>query len=91
MANLPLLVFPQPEDANRDREFGGASQFHRPTPGRQGERLGPKLDSLRQAFEARRVEVQQTASGIDPEQVLVIETVGSVEDFRRLDEQDAKE
>lgn len=81
MATLPLLIFPQPQDANRDQGHSRAPEFHRPTVSRQGERLGPKLESLQRAFEARRVEIQQSTSGIDPEQVLVIETVGSVEDF----------
>lgn len=36
---------------------------------------------LRDAFETRRIEIQSNMMGIDPEQVLVIETVGSVKDF----------
>ncbi|MDA1054768.1 MAG: S8 family peptidase [Planctomycetota bacterium] len=39
------------------------------------------LSALRQAFDARAVEIQQTAVGIDPEQVIVIETIGSIENF----------
>lgn len=36
---------------------------------------------LQAAFAARRVEVQSNTTGIDPEQVLVIETIGNVENF----------
>jgi hypothetical protein len=48
---------------------------------RQGQRLSPMFNQLQAAFDARRVEVQQNTAGIDPEQVLVIETIGSVENF----------
>lgn len=39
------------------------------------------FNQLQAAFEARRVELQQNTAGIDPEQVLVIETIGSVDNF----------
>jgi len=39
------------------------------------------FNQLQAAFEARRVEIQQNTAGIDPEQVLVIETIGSVDNF----------
>jgi len=39
------------------------------------------FNQLQAAFSARRVEIQQNTAGIDPEQVLVIETVGSVDNF----------
>ncbi|MDD7984370.1 S8 family peptidase [Lentisphaera marina] len=54
---------------------------HRPSLGRQSQRLTPILQQLQASFDARSVEIQQTASGIDPEQVLVIETVGNITDF----------
>ncbi|MEN6356536.1 MAG: S8 family peptidase [Armatimonadota bacterium] len=41
------------------------------------------FNKLQTAFDTRRVEMQQTTAGIDPEQVLVIETIGSVENFAR--------
>jgi len=39
------------------------------------------FNQLQAAFEARRVEIQQNTAGIDPEQVLVIEIIGSVDNF----------
>jgi len=39
------------------------------------------FDQLQATFNARRVEIQQTTAGIDPEQVLVIEIIGSVDKF----------
>lgn len=55
--------------------------MHKPTAQRQWERLSPLFGQLQAAFGARRVELQQTSAGTDPEQVLVIETIGGVEDF----------
>ena len=81
MPERPLLVFPEPDEAPRSNLGGGGGSVRRPPHGRQGQRLSPRLNQLQQAFEARRVEVQQTTAGIDPEQVLVIETIGSIKDF----------
>lgn len=81
MANRPLLLFPSPELASKSSLPHGGGKFHKPSPTRQGERLFPVFTQLQMAFNARRVEVQQTMVGIDPEQVLVIETIGSIENF----------
>lgn len=81
MPNRPLLLFPAPERADRGRLPSGFGQTHKPSHGRQGERVSPIFAQLQAAFNARQVELQQTAAGVDPEQVLVIETVGNIEDF----------
>lgn len=89
MPDRPLLLFPTPETADRSKGRGFPTRVHRPSHGRQGQRLSPMFTELQTEFNARRVELQQTAAGADPEQVLVIETIGSVEDFanavRRID------
>ncbi len=81
MPEHPLLLFPTPEIANRSKGPGFPSQVHKPSHSRQGQRLSPMFSLLQTEFNARRVELQQTASGVDPEQVLVIETIGSIENF----------
>lgn len=81
MAERPLLLFPTPVTADRTKGRGFPGRVHRPTHGRQGERLSPIFGQLQAAFNARRVELQQTAAGADPEQVLVIEVIGSIENF----------
>lgn len=48
---------------------------------RQRQRIGPRLDELEAAFEAKRVRMQTTAAGLVPEEVLVLETAGTIEDF----------
>lgn len=81
MAELPLLLFPSPEVASKTPGHGFGGNLNRPTAARQGQRLNPVFQQLQNSFNARSVELQQTPTGIDPEQVLVIETVGNVEDF----------
>jgi len=81
MPERPLLLFPAPDTADWSRRPPRFPRIHRPSLGRQGQRLSPLFTQLQTEFNARRVELQQTAAGTDPEQVLVIETVGGVENF----------
>ena len=81
MPERPLLLFPMPESADRSNLGGGGGRPHLPTHHRQGERLAPKFTQLQEAVRSRNVEIQQAMTGIDPEQVLVMETIRSVEDF----------
>lgn len=81
MAERPLLLFPQPEEASRANLGGGSANIPLPTHSRQGERVSPMFHELWKAFETRRVEILRTTTGIDPEQTIVIETIGSVEGF----------
>ena len=81
MPEHPLIVFPKPEAASRSNLPSGGGGFRRPSHDRQGQRLTPLFNQLQDAFNARRVEVQQAITGADPEQVLVIETLGAVENF----------
>ena len=81
MPERPLLLFPTPDTAEWSRQRPSFPRIHRPSLGRQGERLSPMFTRLQEDFEAQRVELQQSAAGADPEYVLVIETIGSVENF----------
>ncbi|MCK5655186.1 MAG: S8 family peptidase [Candidatus Aureabacteria bacterium] len=81
MVARPLLIFPAPELASKSKLGGGPGKIHRPTHTRQGQRLSPLFAQLQQAVDNRRLEIQRTMAGIDPEQVLVIETIGSIENF----------
>ncbi len=81
MTDYPLLVLPLPAPATADPGHGGPSRFYRPTIERQRLRIGPKFNSLSTVFEAKRLKLQQTAPGENPELVLVIETIGPVDDF----------
>lgn len=81
MPERPLLLFPTPQPADRTKQKRQFGSVHKPNVTRQGQRLSPMFNQLQAAFEARRVEIQQNTAGIDPEQVLVIETIGSVDNF----------
>lgn len=83
MPERPLLLFPTPERAERSKPRGGAKKFQKPPFSRQNERISPQFTQLQAAFDARRVEIQRTAIGVDPEMVLVLETVGSLRDFAK--------
>lgn len=81
MPERPLLLFPTPQLADRTKQTPSFGRVHKPNVTRQGQRLSPLFNQLQVAFEARRVEILQNTVGIDPEQVLVIETIGSVDNF----------
>lgn len=81
MPERPLLLFPTPQPADRTKQKPQFGRVHKPNVTRQGQRLSPMFNQLQVAFEARRVEIQQNTAGIGPEQVLVIETIGSVDNF----------
>ena len=82
MAERPLLIFPEPQQANRSAlGSGGGDNFTGPTHSRQGERVTLQLTRLQDAFDRRTAEVLASPDGIDPSQVIVIETVGSVSGF----------
>ena len=80
--NFPLLFFPfsTPDVKVAKRRFV-QPRFSSPDAARQRERMGPVFQELCDAIEARRIHLQEGADGIDPKAVLVLETVGSVDDF----------
>lgn len=81
-AGLPLLVLPIPRSADRTRAPGRpSSRPHVPSAERQAQRLSPKFQALTRAFESHRVDLLTEVAGAEPEQVLVLETVGAVEGF----------
>lgn len=82
MPERPLLVLPIPtEAARRTQKPVPVSKPHLPARERQAERLEPRFSVLQQAFEAKRARLSTEAVGLIPEEVIVFETVGSVNDF----------
>ncbi|SDX70934.1 Subtilase family protein [Lysobacter enzymogenes] len=81
--HYPLLLFPSRAKAERSKLGGGAGGVNVPGIDRQRARIAPQLATLQQAFEAKRIQLQQTAPLENPELVLVLEVVGSVADFAR--------
>jgi hypothetical protein len=81
-AELPLLILPAPgEPEKRAGKTGGGGAPRVPDRSRQAQRLDPKYVALQQALDARRARLRSEAVGLVPEEVIVLETVGRVEDF----------
>jgi len=83
MVERPLLVFPQPATIGRRKKFGGAGEVTMPPPQRQAQRLESKVSGIDQYFSRRSVELRSGPAGAEPEDVLVLETIGTVKDFIR--------
>lgn len=80
MADRPVIIFPRPHRVDRRPASGGGGKPHLPTPVRQSQRLGPQFSALQKQFE-EKVRLQVTPTGIAPEEVIVLETVGTIEKF----------
>ena len=83
MPRLPLLVFPAPAVAARHKLKGRTGDLHFPAPARQTRRVNSQFGTILSSFHKKSLEVRQNASGATVEQVLVLETVGSIEKFSR--------
>jgi hypothetical protein len=80
MPELPFLIFPRPAVTKRKKLGGGAREFRRPDAAQQGARLQQKFQQIAESFQ----NVQAVVAGIEPEQVIVMETVtASVENVAR--------
>ena len=67
----------------RRRKSRGGGKFHHPSSERQAERLSPQFERLQQALEERRTRLQMEARDLVPEEVVVLETAGTVDGFIR--------
>ena len=84
MPERPLLILPAlGEPVQRRKRGSGGGRFGHPGRERQAERLTPQFELLQRALEARRVRLQAEAQGLIPEEVIVLETIGTVENFIR--------
>jgi hypothetical protein len=81
MPERPLLFFPRPTRAALQRRSKNFQKLRFPSPRQQSSRLAPKFDALELIFEAKLVYLQKNPAGVFPEQVLVLETIGNIDDF----------
>jgi hypothetical protein len=83
MTDYPLLPVPKPGRDKRPRGGGGGGRIQTPSRARQGERLGPAFQRLRDVLEQNRdpLSLRQDPIGIAPERALVFEVAGSIGDF----------
>ncbi len=84
MSDRPLLLFPEPENANRTtRQMSFGNNFAKPTFSRQFARLTPAFTQLTIAFEQKNLSIQNSTLGLNPEYALVFEVIGGVDSFYR--------
>src|SRR5271157_1649639 len=81
MSDRPLLFFPTPTRASRAPLPPGRTKLHFPPTDRQVRRLSPKFEELRGAFSPDSSSLRTTATGTEPEQVIVLEIAGTVDNF----------
>lgn len=80
-SDYPILLFPTPVPASRSKLSGGGGKPHVPSASANAVRLSPKFTALKNTLDGRRMRLQQEAEGANPEDVLVLETAGRIEDF----------
>lgn len=85
MAEFPLLPVPTPVRDRRPSGPRGGSSLRLPGRARQGERLQPVFQRLRDVFETGRdpVTLRDDPAGIAPERALVFDVAGGIDDFYR--------
>jgi hypothetical protein len=76
MAQRPFMIFPAPAVAQKARRGGGGATLHRPNAQEQKQRLDRKFQSIASGIRA----VQTTTQGVEPEQVIVFESLGEAVD-----------
>ena len=81
MTRKPLLIFPEPRLAPRHAPPGRSTDYQVPSFDRQRARLEPQFSRLQQAFDSQGVVLRANPGLTDVEKVLVIETVGKIDDF----------
>lgn len=82
--NYPLLILPASEDVGeRSKGMAVPPKVHFPGMGRQQARLGDKLAALDKQLRDRTLQLQVSSMGAEPEEVIVLEIVGSADDFAK--------
>ena len=83
MAEFPLLRIPTPVSDQRPKGPRDRSSLRLPSQARQGERLGPVFQRLRDVFGTDRdpTTLRDDPAGIAPERALVLEVAGKIDDF----------
>jgi hypothetical protein len=87
MAERPLLLLTKPTEAAKAKKGGGGGGPLPRTAQEQLQRLGPRIDQLTEALENKRLRLQRTTTGLQPEEVLVLETAGAVDEFYKAVQQ----
>lgn len=81
MFDRPLVLFPVSIKTERKKRKGFGKTVHTPSAEKQYDRLHPMFDVLTEAFEKKRILLQNSLMGIEPEYALVFEVVSNVDNF----------
>lgn len=82
MSERPLLLFPEPQVADKTKGHPvPPGKMFKPSVQRQFERLTPVFGELTRAFTTKNITLQNSSIGINPEYALVFEVIGNVDDF----------
>ena len=79
--DYPILIFPNYKEVARATLPAGSGKLRLPSVGYNWRKLGPKFADLQKTLDNRRMQIQQGAEVANPEDVLVLETAGRVDDF----------
>lgn len=83
MPEYPALPLGAPVIRDRVTRPGPRPRMHGPGAGPQGTRLAPSFNRLTAAFEAQRLALADDPAALDPDQVLVLEVGGELDEFAR--------
>ena len=81
MSDRPLILFPSPEQADREHKVPVYTRVVKPSFRRQFLRLQPSFTVLKTAYEQKALKIQQSPIGINPDFALVFEIIGTVDNF----------
>lgn len=81
MPDNPLILFPSPEKADREKKNPNPNTLNVPSLERQYKRLQPAFTVLQNAFEKKQIQLQDSPAGMNPDLALVFEIVGTVGTF----------
>lgn len=81
MPDRPIILFPSPERADRERKTPVFTHVSNPSYDRQFTRLQPSFNLLNSAFERKALRMQHSPVGLNPDFALVFEIIGSVDNF----------
>ena len=79
--DYPILVFPKHETADRTKKPVNPPPPKMPSAKENWKRLEPTFKTLQETLNNRRMQLQDVAEGANPEDILVLETAGRIDDF----------
>lgn len=78
MPERPVILFGRPGEASKSKRNGGPSYISRPSHLRQSGRLAPRLAELQRVIDQNKLQLQNSATGVEPEKTLVFVVKGEL-------------